>query len=160
MSSLLSPDVGLCLQVDRAKLVRWDGEDAEFLLCRGGKNRRPVVPGRLPGLLHGLHRLPLHGDALREGGGAALKHPPWPETIGGNERICWDNVRCPSFKASKLCTYLLICMKNHFGELIAVKIDGNKFIGSCRRCLCCFIFSLWKAFQSSTWIFLKHVCYG
>lgn len=78
----------------------------------------------------------------------------------GNELIYWDNVRCPSFKASKLCTYLLICMINLFGELIAVKIAGNKFIGSCCRCLCCFIFSLWKAFRSSIWIFLKRVCYG
>lgn len=80
-SFLFPPDVGLCLQVDRAKLVWRDGEDAEFLLCRGGKNRRPVVPGRLPGLLHGLHCLPLHGDALREGSEAALKHSPRPETI-------------------------------------------------------------------------------
>lgn len=72
--------MGLCPQVDRARLVRGDGEDAELLLCRGGKNRRPVVPGRMSGLCHGLHRLPLHGDALREGDKAALKHAHEPQS--------------------------------------------------------------------------------
>lgn len=69
-----------------------------------------------------------------------------PTTIKlGNELICWDNVSCPSFPVSKHCAYLLIGMKNQF-----VKIDGNKFMWSCCPCLCSFIYSLWKAFQSQT----------
>lgn len=67
LPSLSHLDVCLCLQVDWANSARGDGEDPELLLCRGWKNWRSVVPGRMSGLCDCLHHLPLHGDTIREG---------------------------------------------------------------------------------------------
>ncbi|KAG5834778.1 hypothetical protein ANANG_G00265180 [Anguilla anguilla] len=40
---------------------------AELAVRRGGEARREVLPGGVPGLPDRLHRVPVHGDSLREG---------------------------------------------------------------------------------------------